>query len=193
MAELTRRTSGVRHGGRSAQVVDRVRAAVLAEITRLGFAGITIDGVAKAAGVNRTTIYRRWPTKAELLGAVAEPILAELGTDPATGSFRGDLLVLMRRLRDSAARPEGRLLSDAIRSSAAELQDLVTRASVRTLGPFERAAERAVARGEIGDAARAAVAAHLAFSGLVMWEQVRGAPAGDADCVLILETVLGPA
>ncbi|MFI5889831.1 helix-turn-helix domain-containing protein [Actinoplanes sp. NPDC051513] len=50
-----------------------MRAATLAEVVRAGFARLTIDGVAKAAGVNRTTIYRRWPTKAALLVDMVEP------------------------------------------------------------------------------------------------------------------------
>ncbi|MEU8240849.1 TetR/AcrR family transcriptional regulator [Actinoplanes missouriensis] len=190
MTVSPRRTTGVRHGPRSTQVVERVRAAVLSEITRLGFAGITIDGVARAAGVNRTTIYRRWPTKADLLGAAVEPLLAEFDADPGTGSFRGDLLVLMRRLRDNAARPEGRALGDAVKSSAAELREIAVRAGARTLAPFDRAAEQAAARGEIADRALAGVAAHLAYAGIVMWEQNRGTPATDADCARMLDLAL---
>lgn len=190
MTAPTRRTAGVRGGARSTRVVERVRAAVLSEITRLGFARITIDGVARAAGVNRTTIYRRWPTKAALLEAVTEPLLAAFDTDPATGSFGGDLLALMLRLRDSAARPEGRILGDALKAGAAESPDIVRLAAARTLGPFERAAEQAVARGEMIEAGHAALVAHLAYSGVVMWEQTHGTPPAEEDCARILDVLL---
>jgi AcrR family transcriptional regulator len=51
-------------------VVEKVRQATMAELARVGFPGLTIEGVAKAANVNRTTIYRRWPSKGALLLAV---------------------------------------------------------------------------------------------------------------------------
>src|SRR5258708_11248620 len=60
MDSSTRRTRGVQRGARSQQVVEKVRAATMAELARVGFPGLTIEGVAKAADVNRTTIYRRW-------------------------------------------------------------------------------------------------------------------------------------
>ena len=53
----------MQRGPRSHQVVEKVRAATMAELARVGFPGLTIEGVAKAANVNRTTIYRRWPSK----------------------------------------------------------------------------------------------------------------------------------
>jgi AcrR family transcriptional regulator len=73
MDSSTRRTKGVQRGARSQQVVEKVRAATMAELARVGFGGLTIEGVAKAANVNRTTIYRRWPSKSALLLAVLEP------------------------------------------------------------------------------------------------------------------------
>jgi AcrR family transcriptional regulator len=50
-----------------------------------------VDDVAQQSGVNKTTIYRRWPTKAQLVTAV---ILASVEHRPAidTGTLRGDLL-----------------------------------------------------------------------------------------------------
>ncbi|WP_045745400.1 MULTISPECIES: TetR/AcrR family transcriptional regulator [Actinoplanes] len=190
MTELTRRTTGVRHGARSVQVVERVRAAVLAEMTRVGFAAITIDGVARAAAVNRTTIYRRWPSKAALLEAVVEPLLAEHDRDPATGTLRGDLLVLLCRIRDSSARPEGRAIAAAAKASATELGDLMASAVTRTLAPFHRAADHAAARGEIEDASRGRLAVFLAYSGVFMWEQTHGGPPGDDDCATLADLAL---
>jgi F420H(2)-dependent quinone reductase len=67
----------------------------MAELARVGFPGLTIEGVAWAANVNRTTIYRRWPCKGALLLAVIEPLLERFDRDPDTGSLDGDLLSLM--------------------------------------------------------------------------------------------------
>src|SRR5258708_37191437 len=59
MNSSTRRTRGVQHGARSQQVVEKVRAAPMAELARVGFGGLTIEGVAKAANVDRTKHYPR--------------------------------------------------------------------------------------------------------------------------------------
>jgi len=48
-------------------IEDKVRPAVLAAIEARGYAGVTYEGVAAASGVAKTTLYRHWPTKAELL------------------------------------------------------------------------------------------------------------------------------
>ena len=107
MERSTRRTRGVQRGPRSQQVIEKVRAATMAELARVGFGGLTIEGVAKAANVNRTTIYRRWPSKDALLLAVLEPGLERFDQDPDTGSLDGDLLALMLMIGETAALPEG--------------------------------------------------------------------------------------
>jgi AcrR family transcriptional regulator len=179
--ETTRRTRGLQRGPRSVQVVESVRAATLAEMARAGYAGMTVDGVAKAAGVNRTTIYRRWPSKAALLAAVVEPLLETYESDPATGSVRGDLLALLLMVRDNAARPEGRAMIEAVRSGAGELGDLLTTVTVRALAPFRLA---------LAGLPDADVVAHLAFYGVVMWDQTHDGPPTDDDCAHLADILL---
>ena len=118
MDSSTRRTQGVQHGPRSQQVVEKVREATMAELARVGFGGLTIEGVAKAANVNRTTIYRRWPSKAALLLAVLEPGLERFDHDPDTGSLGGDLLALMLLIGETAALPPGQHIDSSVRLSS---------------------------------------------------------------------------
>jgi AcrR family transcriptional regulator len=61
-----------------------------------GFVDLTIDDVAQRAGVGKTTIYRRWPSKGTL---VFEAFATDFLTGqplPDTGSLRGDLLAALR-------------------------------------------------------------------------------------------------
>lgn len=73
-------------------MVRGVLEATLEELATVGYGALRIEDVAARAGVNKTTIYRRWPTKQELVGAALRCVTAERLTQPNTGSLRGDLL-----------------------------------------------------------------------------------------------------
>ena len=70
-----------------------------------GLGGLTIEAVAARAGVGKTTIYRRWETKNDLVLAAMEQ-LRPPGPPPDTGSLLGDLgaLVAVQRERLEASR-----------------------------------------------------------------------------------------
>ncbi|HWF68057.1 MAG TPA: TetR/AcrR family transcriptional regulator [Mycobacterium sp.] len=191
MDSSTRRTRGLQCGPRSHQVVEKVRNATLAELARVGFPGLTIEGVAKAANVNRTTIYRRWPSKSALLLAVIEPLLERFDHDPDTGSLGGDLLALMLMMGETAALPEGQAVHRAVGSISDELKELVDTANDRALGAFHRAFDRARARGEVGPTDDPEVITHLAFFGIVLWGETRERAPTVEECCRILRVVLG--
>ena len=192
MDSSTRRTRGLQCGPRSRQVVEKVRNATLAELARVGFPGLTIEGVAKAANVNRTTIYRRWPSKSALLLAVIEPLLERFDHDPDTGSLGGDLLALMLMMGETAALPEGQAVHRAVGSISDELKELVDTANDRALGAFHRAFDLARARGEVGPTDDTEVIAHLAFFGVVLWQETRERAPTVEECCRILRVVLAP-
>ncbi|WP_138758957.1 TetR-like C-terminal domain-containing protein [Modestobacter altitudinis] len=84
-----------------------IRAAILQVLAESGYAGLTMDAVAAAAGVGKATIYRRWRTKSDLVtDAVAE--LSSMSIDtPDTGSLEGDLRVLLHSLVGAVNGPLG--------------------------------------------------------------------------------------
>jgi AcrR family transcriptional regulator len=190
MEGSTRRTRGVQRGPRSHQVVEKVRQATMAELARVGFPGLTIEGVAKAANVNRTTIYRRWPSKGALLLAVLEPGLERFDHDPDTGSLGGDLLALMLMMGEAAALPEGQAVHRAVGSTSDELKELVDAVNERALGAFRRAFDRARARGEVEPTDDTEMIAHLAFFGAVLWAETREHAPTEEECRRILRVVL---
>jgi AcrR family transcriptional regulator len=87
----TRRTGKARAGGRAASVVDRVVTATFEELSRVGYAAMRVEDVAARSGVNKTTIYRRWPTKAELLTNAVIEFAKNRMPVIDTGTLRGDL------------------------------------------------------------------------------------------------------
>lgn len=67
-----------------------------------------MDAVAARAGVNKTTVYRRWPTKAELVSAALYAMRDEEPAPPNTGSLEQDLVELLERMAVSLTTPRKR-------------------------------------------------------------------------------------
>ena len=59
-----------------------------------GYDRLTLDAVATTARASKATLYRRWPTKAELVLAAFVEGTRQVAVDPDTGTLRGDLLRL---------------------------------------------------------------------------------------------------
>ena len=78
--------------------VRRSRATVLAVTTQLlierGFGGATVDEISRRSGVAKTTIYRHWPTRTDLLRDACSTLSTPLET-PDTGSLEADLTALL--------------------------------------------------------------------------------------------------
>lgn len=85
-----------RPGGRSARVVADVHAATLALLAEVGYESLQLSDVAKRAQVNKTTVYRRWPTKAALVADLLTNFTRAAVATPDTGSLQGDLEQLLR-------------------------------------------------------------------------------------------------
>ncbi len=77
---------------RSEKADKAILAATLKMIAEHGVVGTTIEGVAAEAGVGKTTIYRRWETKTELIVAAISQLAPE--ELPDTGSLPGDMAAL---------------------------------------------------------------------------------------------------
>src|SRR6185503_18596376 len=83
---------------RSAESEQAILNATLRMLGAQGVAGTTIEGVAAEAGVGKTTIYRRWPTKTDLILAALTDIVPP-GDPPDTGSMAGDMAALAETQR----------------------------------------------------------------------------------------------
>jgi len=84
---------------RGERLVTNVLEATIAELSRLGAENLSVESVAERAQVNKTTIYRRWPTPEKLVRAALLRIANEGIVVPDTGSLRADLSKLIDMLR----------------------------------------------------------------------------------------------
>lgn len=131
------------HRGR--RVLRQTLNAVIAELGRVGYAAVRIEDVAQRAGVNKTTVYRHWPTKALLVKAALVSV-AEVyrpGQIPDTGSVRNDLIAVARSYVAAVNSPEGRTI---MRMIAEEHPDSAVIAIVRSIQKTQAAVPQAILR-----------------------------------------------
>jgi AcrR family transcriptional regulator len=88
---------------RGEELEQAILKAAFEEFHENGYAGFTVEGVAKRAGTSKPVIYRRWPDRVEILIACIANRLPRAETVPDTGSLRGDTVALItlahRRMR----------------------------------------------------------------------------------------------
>jgi AcrR family transcriptional regulator len=75
-------------------VTEAIRAAVFEELAAVGYARMSIEGIARRAGVGKTAVYRRWRSKLHLVLDVVSAIAVMGLPTPDTGSLEGDLRLL---------------------------------------------------------------------------------------------------
>jgi AcrR family transcriptional regulator len=136
---------------RGADLEQAILRAALDELAETGYAGLTMDRVAKRAGTNKNAIYRRWPNRAALgLAAYRELVVADQEL-PDTGELRGDVLELLRRANRHLSSPAGDILRSLLGSARDDprlLEQLREQTADAGSGTWLTVLGRAVARGE---------------------------------------------
>ena len=114
---------GAGRGLLSASLTSREKellAVTLQVLSETGYDKLTVDQVVARAHASKTTVYRRWPSKAELVcAAFAHRTRGGFGMPPDTGTLRGDLLALaemIARVADEYGRVIAGILAAGERS-----------------------------------------------------------------------------
>jgi TetR/AcrR family transcriptional regulator of autoinduction and epiphytic fitness len=86
--------------------VERSRTVILSAaldlLAEAGYGGLTIEAVAARAGVGKSTVYRHWPGKLELVEDAIRTLKAGI-TVPTTGSVRDRLVDVLRQIAETMA------------------------------------------------------------------------------------------
>lgn len=138
--------------GRGRRLRTAVLAAALAELADVGYAALSMDNVARRAGVHKTSVYRHWKDREALvLDALTTNVAGELSI-PDTGAIETDLREFARGLVAWLTSPVGKAVVQATVSDAsrvAEIADLQRRFYTDRLRRDEVIIRRAIDRGEI--------------------------------------------
>jgi AcrR family transcriptional regulator len=131
---------------RGAVLEDALLQAAWAEVSSVGYARLTMEGVAARAGTAKSVIYRRWPNRATLVRAAMRHHLGSLSDDvPDTGDLRQDMLCVLRRLRANFEE----VGPDMIHGLLSELTDIPQDVFAVTPGVVAAILQRAAERGEV--------------------------------------------
>ena len=147
-----------RPGGRAARVRAAILEAVFDLLADVGYERLSIDEVAQRAGVHKTTVYRRWPTKAELVMDSACESSVQNVPIPDMGTLHGDLQQLARGVVSNIGTEPGSQTTLAIVAAAAASPELASSLHTFWAERLTLSApiiERAKARGELPPSADA--------------------------------------
>jgi AcrR family transcriptional regulator len=130
-----------------------IRNAVMQELADVGYGRLSIEAVARRAGVGKTAIYRRWSNKLEMVLEIVSDVAGRAVPLPDTGSLAGDLRLLMMIVSKAlqhriASQIIPDLMAEASRNpQIAETLQRALRTHQQAVG--DKLVGQAVARGEL--------------------------------------------
>jgi AcrR family transcriptional regulator len=181
-----------RHG---AELDAAIRAAVLSLVTEHGAAGVTMEAVAAAAGTSKPVLYRRWPDSRALLRDTLLGTAVAAIPHEDTGSYREDMLAILRGWADLFTGPQATLIRAGI-ATAAHDSELAETFRTDVIGWRKKEMAdllaRGIARGDVRADVPVDIARELGQS--VLWHRllVTGDPIDDELIVQLVDEVLVP-
>nr|WP_203586789.1 TetR/AcrR family transcriptional regulator [Actinospica acidiphila] len=150
-------------------VTEAIRTAVFEELAAVGYARMSIEGIARRAGVGKTAVYRRWRSKLHVVLDVVSALAVQGLPAPDTGSLEGDLRLLYEVTSRALRHPVASQILPDLQAEAARNPDIA------------EAVQKALREGQDGVA-----------KGIVTAAQERGEIGADVDRALALDLISGP-
>ena len=132
------------------EVTDAIQTAFFEELAEVGYGRLSIDAVARRAGVGKAAIYRRWRSKLDITVALTSTVAVAAIDVPDTGSLRADIRQYLENACEALTHPlAGQiipdLLAEAMRNpglAEALLHTVRTPRRAKAAILFQRAIER---------------------------------------------------
>ena len=180
---------------RDADILD----AALDVLAEEGFDGMTIDMVAARAKAGKATLYRRWPSKTELvIDAVAcmkhnDINFADL---PDTGTLRGDMVAMIKppSIRDAEKKLKVMAGLVSLIARNPQLAEAARAAVVAPRAQINRTfLQRAIDRGEIRADIDIATISNISPSMVTYRTMMLGKPVDREFLISVIDTIILPA
>jgi AcrR family transcriptional regulator len=153
-------------------ITEAIQEALVEELARVGYGRLSIEAVARRAGVGKTAVYRRWPSKLDMVLEVISSVSGAGLPIPDTGSLDGDVELLLRFVARALKHPlASQIIPDLLAEAARNEQISETLTGVLRTAQRDVSSlivERAVARGELTAAVPPDLAVDLVI-GPVYW------------------------
>ncbi|MDG4668975.1 TetR/AcrR family transcriptional regulator [Mycobacterium sp. 236(2023)] len=180
---------------RGAELDTAIRAAVLELLGEHGPDGVTMEAVAAAARTSKPVLYRRWPDRKALLRDTLISVATASLPTPATGTFRGDMLAVLRGWAMLFTGESGPLMKSVIMAVARDPElESTFRTDVLGMRKTEMTAifARGVERGEVREDVPIEIARELCQS--VLWHRllITGDPITDDLVIQLVDDILIP-
>lgn len=180
---------------RGAELDDAIRAAVLELLAAGGPSAVTMEAVASTARTSKPVLYRRWPDSQTLLRDTLLGLASESIPHDDTGSYRGDMLAVLRGWAALFTGPQAAILRGVIAAAAHdELLAATFQSDVIGYRKQEMAAliTRGIERGEVRADVPVDIIRELGQS--VLWHRllISGDPIDDDLIVRLVDDVLIP-
>ncbi|MFI9615334.1 TetR/AcrR family transcriptional regulator [Streptomyces sp. NPDC052023] len=182
---------------RGAVLETAILEAALEQLGTVGWHGLTMEGVATRAQTGKAAIYRRWPSKEDLVADALRAGLPGMGAAPDLGSVRDDLVALTRLARDAMYSRPGSALRSVIHecdsAQAERFHDVIVQGVVEpAIRVLHEVIDRGIERGEVrSDAANGYV--YDAVPAMMMYRsKVCGSEWSDQDIEEMVDQLMVP-
>jgi AcrR family transcriptional regulator len=184
------------HTRRRGETLERaIYDAVLYQLQTVGYVGLTMEGIAACAHTGKAALYRRWPSKEDVIVEALEHTLPSLNDLPDHGNVRDDLLDVLRRMTAIANSTAGCALQTLLAETDRD-HPFVRLVHERVLKPrkqmFQAVVERAAERGEVRGQALNPLVTEVAPAMVAHRFLADGPPVPDAYLVSVIDDIVMP-
>ncbi|WP_406430072.1 TetR/AcrR family transcriptional regulator [Streptomyces sp. NBC_01589] len=171
--------------------------AALEQLSTVGWNGLTMEGVAAGAQTGKAAVYRRWPSKEDLVADALQTALPALGEAPDFGSVREDLYQLCRRLRDAMLSKPGCALRSVLHEcdagSAERFQSVILKGVIQPSTELLReVVDRGIARGDVRSDATSELSFEVIPAMMMYRSKVCGSEWTDGELAEMIDQVVVP-
>lgn len=171
--------------------------AALEQLSTVGWSGLTMEGVAAGAQTGKAAVYRRWPSKEDLVVDALQAGLPKFDSAPDCGSVRDDLFQLCRQMRESMYSRTGFALRSVIHEcdtiAAERFHDVIREGVVQpTVDLIREVVRRGIARGEVRSGALDQAVIEVIPAMMMYRSKVCGSEWGDEELAEVIDQVMVP-